>query len=89
MFNQQNRLRTLVATLAMFGQQITGQAFTSQYSVVFYQLQGFKSQAFLFGVYGNVVALVCLFITWFWLTKLVDGACSCYLDCLMMLEAPR
>ena len=64
-FNKQNRLRTFVATLAMFGQQITGQAFTSQYSVVFYQLQGFKSQAFIFGVYGNVVALVCLLITWF------------------------
>ncbi|KAI5464230.1 general substrate transporter [Mariannaea sp. PMI_226] len=64
-FNAQNRLRTLVAVIAMFGQQITGQAFTSQYSVVFYQLQGFKAQAFQFGVYSNIVAMFCLFITWF------------------------
>ncbi|KAH8901655.1 general substrate transporter [Thozetella sp. PMI_491] len=64
-FNQQNRIRTLVAVIAMFGQQITGQAFTSQYSVVFYQLQGFKSQAFLFNIFNNVVAVVCLIGTWF------------------------
>lgn len=53
----------------MFGQQITGQAFQSQYSVIFYQQQGFKSQAFLFGVLGNVVQLVALIATWF----IVDG----------------
>jgi SP family sugar:H+ symporter-like MFS transporter len=53
----------------MFGQQITGQAFSSQYSVIFYQQQGFQSQAFLFGVINNVVGIVSLFIAWF----LVDG----------------
>lgn len=53
----------------MFGQQITGQAFVSQYSVIFYQQQGFASQAFLFTVLNNVVQLVCLILTWF----IVDG----------------
>ncbi len=68
-FDEKNRKRTLVAVVAMFGQQITGQAFQSQYSVIFYQQNGFKSQAFLFGVIGNVVQLVCLIGTWFF----VDG----------------
>lgn len=49
----------------MFGQQITGQAFQSQYGIIFYQQQGFKSQAFLFGIVGNLVGLVCLVLTWF------------------------
>ncbi len=48
----------------MFGQQITGQAFSSQYSVIFYQSQGFKSEAFLFNILANVSGLVCLIITW-------------------------
>ncbi|CAK7237081.1 hypothetical protein SBRCBS47491_009855 [Sporothrix bragantina] len=68
-FDKNNRLRTLVAVIAMFGEQITGQAFQSQYSVIFYQQHGFKDQAFLFGVIGNVVQLVCLIGTWFF----VDG----------------
>lgn len=49
----------------MFGQQITGQAFVSQYSVIFYQQEGFASQAFVFTVLNNVVSLVCLLFTWF------------------------
>jgi MFS transporter, SP family, sugar:H+ symporter len=49
----------------MFGQQITGQAFVSQYSVIFYQQEGFGSHAFLFTVLNNVVSLVCLIFTWF------------------------
>ena len=49
----------------MFGQQITGQAFSSQYSVIFYQSEGFASQAFLFNVLSNVAGLVCLIATWF------------------------
>jgi len=49
----------------MFGQQITGQAFVSQYSVIFYQQQGFTSQAFFFTVLNNVVGLICLLVTWF------------------------
>jgi SP family sugar:H+ symporter-like MFS transporter len=46
----------------MFFQQITGQAFTSQYSVVFYQQQGFTN-AFLLGVVNNIVSLVCTIST--------------------------
>jgi hypothetical protein len=64
-FNKDNRTRTLVAVIAMFGQQITGQAFSSQYSVVFYQSEGYKSQAFLFNILSNVTGLVCLIATWF------------------------
>lgn len=59
------QMRALVAILAMFGQQVTGQPFQSQYSVIFYQEQGCGSQAFLFGVIGNVVALATLILTWF------------------------
>lgn len=65
-FNEQNRVRTAVAVLAMFGQQITGQAFPSQYGVIFYQSQGFGSQAFLFNVISNIVGLVAIVITWFY-----------------------
>ncbi|GAD99182.1 hypothetical protein NECHADRAFT_76534 [Paecilomyces variotii No. 5] len=64
-FDKQNKIRATVAVIAMFGQQITGQAFQSQYSVVFFQQQGFRSQAFLFSVLGNVVGLVCLIMTLF------------------------
>lgn len=64
-FNKDNRKRTMVAVIAMFGQQITGQAFSSQYSVVFYQSEGYKSQAFLFNILSNVSGLVCLIATWF------------------------
>ena len=64
-FNKSNRRRTAVAVLAMFGQQITGQAFVSQYSVIFYQQVGFRSQAFFFTVLNNVAGLVCLLLTWF------------------------
>ncbi|KAH8812767.1 general substrate transporter [Xylogone sp. PMI_703] len=63
-FNKQNRVRTMVAIIAMFGQQITGQAFSSQYSVVFYQAEGFKDQSFLYNVLSNVASLACLGITW-------------------------
>ncbi|OAQ98488.1 hypothetical protein LLEC1_04179 [Akanthomyces lecanii] len=63
-FNRENRLRTAVATLAMFGQQITGQAFASQYAVVFYQSQGFGTSAFLFNVINSVISLLAVMITW-------------------------
>ena len=46
----------------MFFQQITGQAFTSQYSVVFYKQQGFTN-AFLLGVVNNIVSLFCTLST--------------------------
>ncbi|KAJ4112162.1 hypothetical protein NW768_011741 [Fusarium equiseti] len=64
-FDAKNRARTMVAILAMFGQQITGQAFTSQYSVIFYLSQGFGRKSFLFSVANSVVGLVCLLITWY------------------------
>lgn len=53
----------------MFGQQITGQAFPNQYGVVFYQSQGFGDRAFLFNVIQNVVSLVAVIITWFYIDK--------------------
>jgi MFS transporter, SP family, sugar:H+ symporter len=65
-FNEKNRRRTGVAVLAMLGQQITGQAFPSQYGVIFYQSQGFGSRAFLFNVISNIVGLVAVVITWFY-----------------------
>lgn len=65
LFDAKNRRRTMVAILAMFGQQITGQAFASQYSVIFYLSQGFGARSFVFSVIGSVVGLACLFVTWF------------------------
>lgn len=61
------QVRTGVAVLAMFGQQITGQAFPSQYGVIFYQSQGFGDRAFLFNVIQNVASLVAVIITWFYI----------------------
>lgn len=63
-FDRTNRVRTGVAILAMFGQQITGQAFPSQYGVIFYQSQGFRDQAFLFNVLSAVVGIVAVCMTW-------------------------
>ncbi|KAI1342880.1 general substrate transporter [Xylariaceae sp. FL0016] len=68
-FNQDNRVRTSVAILAMFGQQITGQAFPSQYGVIFYQSQGLGDMSFLLNVISNIVSLVAVVLTWFY----VDG----------------
>ncbi|KAL1593141.1 hypothetical protein SLS60_010748 [Paraconiothyrium brasiliense] len=64
LFNQKNRVRTGIAIFVMFGQQITGQAFPSQYGVIFYQSQGFASQAFLFNVLSNIISLVAVTMTW-------------------------
>ncbi|KIM95344.1 hypothetical protein OIDMADRAFT_45246 [Oidiodendron maius Zn] len=61
-FDRENWKRTIIAILAMFFQQITGQAFTSQYSVVFYKQQGFTN-AFLLGVVNNIVSLFCTLST--------------------------
>lgn len=68
-FNKANRIRTAVAVLVMFGQQITGQAFPSQYGVIFYQSQGFGSRAFVFNVASNIIGLGAVIFTWFY----VDG----------------
>lgn len=53
----------------MFGQQITGQAFPSQYGVVFYQSQGFGDKSFLFNIIQNILSLVAIFFTW----SFIDG----------------
>ncbi|GJN74737.1 hypothetical protein PLICBS_008830 [Purpureocillium lilacinum] len=42
-FTGTNRRRTIVAVIVMVGQQITGQAFVSQYSVTFYKQQGYTN----------------------------------------------
>ncbi|KAM5346003.1 hypothetical protein ACJ41O_011864 [Fusarium nematophilum] len=63
-FDKNNRRRTGVALLAMVGQQITGQAFMSQYSIIFYQRYGFAKEAFLFGVIGSVLGMVAIVMTW-------------------------
>ncbi|KAL9562649.1 hypothetical protein ACKAV7_013213 [Fusarium commune] len=42
-----------------------GQAFASQYSVIFYLSQGFGARSFVFSVLSSVAGLACLFITWF------------------------
>ncbi|KAM0331477.1 hypothetical protein ACHAQA_003153 [Verticillium albo-atrum] len=68
-FDKANRKRTGVAMLAMVGQQITGQAFLSQYNIIFYQRFGFAKQAFTFGVISSVLGLVAIVMTW----ALVDG----------------
>ncbi|KFX96367.1 hypothetical protein V490_03371 [Pseudogymnoascus sp. VKM F-3557] len=66
-FNKDNRKRTGIAVLVMFFQQITGQAFTSQYSIVFYQQQGFDN-SFLLGVGNTIIGLAC------------TGCCSLFID---------
>lgn len=63
-FDKKNRIRTGVAILAMLGQQITGQAFPSQYGVVFYKQQGFGDKAFLYNVASNLISLGGVLITW-------------------------
>lgn len=60
-FSKLNRRRTWIAIITMFFQQSTGQAFVSQYAVVFYQQQG-VSDPFLMSVIGSVVALICTII---------------------------
>jgi uncharacterized BrkB/YihY/UPF0761 family membrane protein len=53
----------------MFGQQITGQAFPSQYGVIFYQSQGFGDRSFLYNVIQNVASLVAVVTTWFYIDQ--------------------
>ncbi|EEU36267.1 uncharacterized protein NECHADRAFT_87154 [Fusarium vanettenii 77-13-4] len=64
-FDSRNRLRTITAIIAMFEQQITGQAFANQYSAIFYQQNGFVKQAFLFTVLANVAGVIGTAGTWF------------------------
>lgn len=69
-FDKSNRKRTMIAVVAMFGQQITGQAFSSQYSVIFYQSQGFGDRSFLFNILSNVTGLVCIFLAWYFVDNM-------------------
>jgi MFS transporter, SP family, sugar:H+ symporter len=57
MFSKRNRRRTGVAIGVMLGQQLTGQAFFSQYSTFFYKEQGY-SDPFLLSVIGSVIGVV-------------------------------
>ncbi|UPK96149.1 hypothetical protein LCI18_007084 [Fusarium solani-melongenae] len=66
-FDKSNRVRTGVAVLAMFGQQITGQAFPSQYGVIFYQSQGYGDRSFLFNVISNIIGMFGVILTWFYI----------------------
>ncbi|KAJ5624770.1 hypothetical protein N7510_001079 [Penicillium lagena] len=61
-FDKKNRIRTAIAVLVMFCQQITGQAFISQYGVVFYKQQNI-SDPFLLSVIQTVISVVCSVIT--------------------------
>lgn len=54
--------RTAIACLLMFGQQITGQAFTTQYGTFFYKTQGI-SNPFLITVIGEILGLSATFLT--------------------------
>lgn len=58
----QPQRRTLIAILAMVGQQITGQAFATQYSVVFYKQQGFTN-SFALGSIMQALGVVAVLIT--------------------------
>lgn len=52
----------------MVGQQITGQAFATQYSVVFYKQQGFKN-SFVLGLIMQALGVAAVLIT----TTIIDG----------------
>lgn len=57
LFTNGNGRRTTIAILAMFFQQCTGQAFVSQYAVVFYQQQNIP-RPFVLSVVSSVAGLV-------------------------------
>ncbi|UPL00285.1 hypothetical protein LCI18_011219 [Fusarium solani-melongenae] len=65
LFDTHNRLRTIIAMITMFGQQITGQAFVNQYSAIFYQQNEFIKLAFSFTVLANVAGVISATSTWF------------------------
>ncbi len=70
LFKGINKRRTSIAIGAMVGQQITGQSFVGQYSVVFYKLQKITHPSpFLLGLIQSLAGLVSVFIAVF----LVDG----------------
>ncbi|KAL5359155.1 general substrate transporter [Aspergillus floccosus] len=69
LFNNANRTRTWIAVLVMFFQQITGQAFVSQYSVSFYKTQKI-ADPFLLNVIQNLVSMICNMITFTYVDSL-------------------
>ncbi|KAJ9643290.1 hypothetical protein H2204_002186 [Knufia peltigerae] len=62
LFTGTNRRRTLIACFVMFGQQITGQVFASQYGTIFYKTQG-VAHPFIMQVIQTLVGLACMFGT--------------------------
>ncbi|KAI9735050.1 MAG: hypothetical protein M1818_006627 [Claussenomyces sp. TS43310] len=56
-FRGTNRRRSGIALIVMIGQQITGQAFISQYAVYFYKQQGFQD-AFELGVIQQALGVI-------------------------------
>lgn len=52
-----NLRRTMLVMVAYTYQQITGQAFTSTYQVVFYRQNGYAAQAFTYPIIGSVLAM--------------------------------
>ncbi|GAB1217735.1 hypothetical protein ATERTT37_006976 [Aspergillus terreus] len=69
LFDDANRTRTWIAILVMFFQQITGQAFVSQYSVSFYKSQKI-GDPFLLNVLQNIVSMICNMITFTYVDSL-------------------
>ncbi|KAF3807980.1 hypothetical protein GCG54_00015362 [Colletotrichum gloeosporioides] len=69
--------RMAVSVLTMFGQQITGQTFTSQYNVIFYQSQGFGDQAFTSNMTSSYISLVGIMFVSCISTVSADGLFSC------------
>ncbi|KAK0653625.1 High-affinity glucose transporter HXT2 [Lasiodiplodia hormozganensis] len=67
-FQGTNRRRTFIVTIAMIGQQITGQSFASQYSTIFYTQQGFTN-AFALSLISTAVTFAGVLISGFF----VDG----------------
>ncbi|KIX07346.1 uncharacterized protein Z518_01999 [Rhinocladiella mackenziei CBS 650.93] len=57
-----NRRRTAIACFVMFGQQITGQVFASQYGTIFYKTQGIANP-FLMQMISTICGLCCMFVT--------------------------
>ncbi|KAH8799679.1 hypothetical protein F5884DRAFT_863287 [Xylogone sp. PMI_703] len=67
-FTGTNRRRTWIAVIVMVGQQITGQAFVSQYAVVFYKAQEFKN-SFELGMIQQALGVAAVMLT----TVVVDS----------------
>ncbi|CZR58867.1 uncharacterized protein PAC_08759 [Phialocephala subalpina] len=63
-FSGSNRRRTGITAIVMVGQQITGQAFVSQYAVVFYKKQGFTN-SFELGMIMQALGVIAVICTTF------------------------